>query len=62
MRGTVLRCDKCGSAKEKKRGGYFGREPIDVCFCTPSRHDRPFVQISNPRLLAVPGMKLEQRE
>ena len=63
MRGTVLRCQKCGSAKERKRRSYFGgRVPIDVCFCTPVRHDRPFVQVSNPRRLAVPGMKLEQRE
>lgn len=58
MHNTVLRCGQCGLARETKRG----RDPIEVCFCLPFRHDRPFVHISNPRVLGKDPGKLVQRE
>jgi hypothetical protein len=63
MRGTITRCGRCGSGLEKKaRYGYFGRMPIDICFCTPLRHEREFAEIHNPRELMAPGGKFVQRE
>lgn len=38
MHGTVLRCHKCGAAKETKRR----RDPVAICFCLPWEGERPF--------------------
>jgi hypothetical protein len=59
MHTTVIRCETCGLARETKRGGWRGREPIDVCFCRPWRPD---FELLRARELATPGGKLEQRE
>ncbi len=47
MQNSVLRCDKCGLARETKRS----RDPITVCFCTPWEGERVFVEITHPREL-----------
>ncbi len=57
MRGTVLRCHKCGAARETKRN----REPIAICFCLPWEGEPAFVEVNNPREIAAPGGKLVLR-
>lgn len=58
MRGTILRCHKCGAARETKRD----RDPIAICFCLPLEGERPFVLITNPRALGPTPGKLVLRE
>jgi hypothetical protein len=58
MKGTIIRCHKCGAARQTKRN----REPIAICFCLPWEGERPFVKITNPRELGPASGKFVQRE
>jgi hypothetical protein len=58
MRETVLRCHKCGHARETKRS----RDPISICFCLPWEGEPVFVEVTQPRDLVTPSLKFVQRE
>ncbi len=58
MHGTILRCHKCGAARETKRN----RDPIEICFCLPWEGERVFVELTQTRELVAPGLKFVQRE